>query len=490
MRIVFRVDASTAIGSGHLVRCLTLAETLRKSQVDLHFICRDLPGDANQWLSDQGYAVTRLAPGNDWSQAIDRKASREALTALGHIDWLVVDHYDLDAEWETAMRSHTKRLLVIDDLANRPHDCDLLLDQNFRLDSPPPYGSLAPKARLLLGPRYALLRPEFGQARTARKVHDGHIRRVLVCFGGADPANHTAAALQALQPWRHRLARIDVILGNANPYRAEIETLCATLPQAHLYQPCTNMAELMLAADLAIGAGGTMNWERLCLGLPSLAIAIADNQRPGLNALLEAGYLLGQAEPSSPAEARLASWLAIMFDNPALMRGLAQRGAALVDGQGAERVADCLLAEPLCLRPATLADAELIFAWRNAPSIRAISINAPPLQQAAHAQWLAATLTNPQRSLLIAESAGRPTGVVRFDYAGSTATISVYRDPTSASAGKGLIRAATSWLRENQPNLQQIRAEVLSENRASFHAFLAAGYHHTQNLLEYSLETS
>lgn len=487
-RIAFRVDASATLGAGHVARCATLAGHLRERGAEIRFLCRELPGHFCDWLAGQGYAVTRL-PGGEWTAEADAAASSAALAAEGPLDWLVVDHYGLDARWQRLLRLHARRLMVIDDLADRPHACDLLLDQNFRPGPPLSYATLAPGAQLLLGPRYALLRPEFAVARAKLEARSGSVRHILICFGGADPHNHTAAALAALAPRAATLARIDVVLGAANPHRQSIAALCASLPQARLHCPADDMAGLMAAADLAIGAGGTMNWERACLALPTLAFAIADNQAPGLTALLAAGVLLGQATVTPPDAAAIGAWLDCLLDNPPLLQGLAERSSALVDGRGADRVADLLLPPALSLRPASAADGDRILAWRNHPAVRAVSLDDRPIDTAAHYAWLARTLADPARSLLIAEAAGTPVGVVRFDYAGDTATISVYRAPEAGSAGRGLIRAATAWLRAQSRGIRRIRAEVLPANLPSLAAFRAAGYRDSKNVLEFVLDT-
>lgn len=487
-RIAFRVDASATLGAGHVARCATLAARLRERGAEIRFLCRELPGHFCDWLAGRGYPVTRLPGDAPWTGESDAAACDQALAADGPVDWLVVDHYGLDARWEKALRPRARQFLVIDDLVDRPHACDLLLDQNFRLGSPP-YAPLAPDARLLLGPRHALLRPEFAAARARLETRTGSVQRVLVCFGGADPLNHTAAALAALAPRAAALARIDVVLGAANPHRESIAALCADLPQARLYCPADDMAGLMAVADLAIGAGGTMNWERACLALPTLAFAIADNQEPGLAALLAAGALLGQATVAPPDAAAIGAWLDCLLANPPLLQGLAERSGALVDGRGADRVADLMLPPTLNLRPATAADGDRILAWRNHPAVRAVSLDDRPIDNAAHHAWLARTLADPTRSLLIAEAAGTPVGVVRFDYAGDTATISVYRAPEADGAGRGLIRTATAWLSAQSRGIRRIRAEVLPTNLPSLAAFRAAGYRDSKNVLEFVLDT-
>lgn len=485
--ISFRVDASSHIGYGHVVRCAALAQSLAARGAQIHFVCRELPGHYCDALEGLGFHVHRL-PGQDASLADDIAQSQAALAATGVADWLVVDHYKLDARWEQAMRTAAKRIFVIDDLADRNHDCDLLLDQNFSTASAKRYaGLVAPGTHLLLGPTHALLRPEFAQRRSQRLLRDGAVRRVLVCFGGADPQQHTIAMLNALRPHASRLNRIDVVIGLANPHRAATIAACATLPNATLHCPAQDISELLAASDLAIGAGGSMNWERACLGVPTLAFGIADNQQHGLEALIEAGCVAGVPDMPVADEARIAAWLTCLLDNPALLRGLSTRSATLVDGRGAERVADALLPTAFTFRPATADDSENLLNWRNDPAVRGVSLNSGKIDRASHEAWLQRTLADPQRILLVAESGGKPAGVVRFDLLPPEALISVYRVP-QADAPPGLIRQASGWLHTQHPEIRRIRAEVLTHNTASLAAFRKAAYRDISNTIVIELD--
>jgi RimJ/RimL family protein N-acetyltransferase len=310
---------------------------------------------------------------------------------------------------------------------------------------------------------------------------------VLVCFGGADPQQHTIAMLNALRPHASRLNRIDVVIGLANPHRAATIAACATLPNATLHCPAQDISELLAASDLAIGAGGSMNWERACLGVPTLAFGIADNQQHGLEALIEAGCVAGVPDMPVADEARIAAWLTCLLDNPALLRGLSTRSATLVDGRGAERVADALLPTAFTFRPATADDSENLLNWRNDPAVRGVSLNSGKIDRASHEAWLQRTLADPQRILLVAESGGKPAGVVRFDLLPPEALISVYRVP-QADAPPGLIRQASGWLHTQHPEIRRIRAEVLTHNTASLAAFRKAAYRDISNTIVIELD--
>lgn len=283
MKILVRADASVEIGSGHLMRCLTLADQLRSEGAEVAFICRDLPGGMFDLLHTRGYRYARLpmAEADCVSQQSDARETLEAAVQLfpDGVDWLVVDHYQLDAAWECMLRHYVRKLMVIDDLANRTHDCDLLLDQNYYRDMERRYQGLVPGGCVtLLGPGYVLLRPEFQEARLRLGTRDGSIRRILIFFGGSDPTNRTKCVLEGLLLLNRSDIQIDVVVGTANPNRYAIQELCGHMPNVFYHCQVSNMAELIANADLGIGAGGAAMWERCYLGLPTVTVVLADNQ--------------------------------------------------------------------------------------------------------------------------------------------------------------------------------------------------------------------
>ncbi len=490
-RVAIRVDASTTIGAGHVVRCAALAGQLRAHGADIRFVCREEPGDYCDWLEGHGYTVLRLPTQEDGvPPGIDAAQTCAALSRDGAVDWLVADHYGVDHRWEAAVRAAARRILVIDDLADRSHDCDLLLNQNFSIVYDNPYAALVPTGtKVLLGPRYALLRPEFAMLRSSLRHRDGVVRRIMICFGGADPKNHTGAALQTLRGHTGSIDRVDVVVGPSNPHRERIAALCAGIPNAILHFPASDIASLLEMADLVIGAGGAMTWERACLGVPTVAFGIAGNQRKVLEALIEAGCVLGIPEMQTPNVEKMAAWVSSALANPPLLRGLARRSAALTDGLGAERVADALFPASLVFRRATIDDAELIFRCRNNPSVRGVSLDSREISREAHDAWMGRTLASPARVLLVAEHGGEPQGVVRFDLRPPEATISVYRVPSGSNVRLGLIRQATVWIRGKYPDVRRIVAEVLPDNIASLAAFHAAGYRDGKYVLDTDLDT-
>lgn len=292
MIAVFRVDASTQIGSGHVIRCLTLAQKLKKEkQADVYFVMRLLEGNLIELVKSKGFTVFTLpkAPLNDglkgyakWltaTQIQDAEETNAVISQLPKIDLLVVDSYAIDCEWESMLRPYVKQIMVIDDLANRKHDCDILLDQNFFVNKEERYNGLVPEdCKLYLGPKYALLREEFYITKEHLRKRNGDINNILVFFGGSDLTNETEKAIKAIILLDNPDIQVNVVVGTANKNKEKIEKLCKQYQQFSFYCQVDNMAELMNEADLAIGAGGTTIWELLYLEVPNIVIATAENQ--------------------------------------------------------------------------------------------------------------------------------------------------------------------------------------------------------------------
>jgi UDP-2,4-diacetamido-2,4,6-trideoxy-beta-L-altropyranose hydrolase len=353
MRVAFRADASARIGSGHVMRCLALADELRQRGWETRFLCREQPGHPADLIGRGGHPVSLLPPpdanyapsgeacphaawlGASWETDAAETAARLPVGT----DWLVVDHYALDARWESAVASRVGRVLVIDDLADRAHACDCLLDQN--LQAPGRYEPLVPRAcQILIGPAHALLRPEFHALSRQTPGRDGEVERVLVFFGGGDAGNETGKVLAALATLEAGRLQTDVVVGSANPRKEEIRKRCRDLPGCRFHCPAEDMAGLMARADLALGATGVSTWERACLGLPALAVSVADNQHDIARAADRAGLLrwLGEAGRVDVPAWRRA--IAHALASPATLAAQSRTGMALVDGLGTRRVAD------------------------------------------------------------------------------------------------------------------------------------------------------
>ncbi len=356
MKVLIRTDASVEIGSGHLMRCLTLADELHDKGAEVTFVCREHPGHLFDLIETSSHRLIRLPPPTSstggklahaqWlgvTQEEDAHQTAEALKVVGRLDWLIVDHYALDVEWEIAMRAYAERIMVIDDLADRKHDCDVLLDQNLHGDMESRYeNKVSPRCTKLLGSKYVLLRPEFKEVRGNLKIRDGSVKRIFVFFGGSDPTNETGKALQAIQQLDRTDIAIDVVVGSTNPHQADIASLCAQLREAKLHRQIDNIAELMASADLAIGAGGSTTWERCALSLPTLTISVAENQvsiAEGVDRANAQIYLGAASEVTSEI---IAAQLERLLQQPQELIAMSEAGQRLVDANGSHRIIEAI----------------------------------------------------------------------------------------------------------------------------------------------------
>lgn len=318
MKVVIRADASTIIGSGHVMRCLTLAKQLQKQiGADVVFVMRDLPGNLINLVQQGGFQVlllprveenTELIGYEKWLTVLPEQDAQETLALIqknvGIADRIVVDSYALDYRWESILRLVAQEIMVIDDLADRKHDCDMLLDQNFYINKDSRYNGLVPShCQLLLGPEYALLRDEFYEAKKHLRKRDGQIKNILVFYGGSDLTDETSKAIKAVCALHeeHNEFCVDVITGQSNPHKNTIEALCSQYDFINYYCQIDNMADMMNKADLTLGAGGSTMWERCFLELPAIVTAIADNQVRGCEDCSSVGMIdyLGVAEDVS-----------------------------------------------------------------------------------------------------------------------------------------------------------------------------------------------
>lgn len=337
------------------MRCLTVADALKQRNGETRFVSRHLPEHLKYMLATKGHQLMPLDGSSsesisddlahaNWLGTSQHADVQDSIHALSdHTwDWLIVDHYALDFRWESALRQTAKNILAIDDLADRQHDCDVLLDQNFYADIDTRYiGRVPTHCRLLLGPRYALLRDEFRQLREQIKPRTGQVKRVLVFFGGVDADNYTGCAVEILADLDIEGLHVDVVVGAQYPHREQIESACAKY-QFDCHVQTSRMAELMAAADLAIGAGGSATWERCCLGLPALTVSLADNQTEIAKALdsLGAGKYVGSQETASATVMHKA--ILGLLQNKNKVQVLSEKSYSIVDGLGVDRLCEVL----------------------------------------------------------------------------------------------------------------------------------------------------
>lgn len=389
MIVGFRVDASNVIGTGHVMRCLALAYRLRHAGDTVFFFCRELPGNLCNDLEARGFSVFRLIGdemevttmhGNQCNYAawlgttwqLDALKTYSLLEPLAPLDWLVVDHYAIDACWEKILRPLTKKILVIDDLFDRQHDADILVNQNIVGGFEESYQALLPDyCHQLLGPRYALLQNHYQELRNRTPPRNGKVNRILIYFGGVDAPNLTGRSLEALRAVGQGGLHIDVVLPLAGIHRELVVKLAESMSGVTIHDNLPSLAKLLASADLAIGAGGTTSWERLCLGLPSVIITLADNQVMIAESLQanNLSYWLGHHDEVSIETIGNALHSLLLQDD---IHDWSARCRATVDGKGVDRIYEFMsldVNQKLIARHATIEDESLIDDWGIFPDL-------------------------------------------------------------------------------------------------------------------------
>lgn len=363
MKVAFRADASLQIGAGHVMRCLTLADALAAQGADCLFICREHQGNLIEQIRKKGYRTHVLpvlpsvgasllaikAASDEQSPAhshwlgvtqVEDAAACAAILAEVNPDWLIVDHYALDSRWEIALKPHYRKLMVIDDLADRPHCCQVLLDQTFGRDAGDYQLWVSVGTTLLCGSRYALLRPEFAQLRSysLQRRANPQLRQLLITMGGVDKDDITGQVLEALKTSAlPDDCRITVVMGTASPWLAHICQQAEQMPwPTEVLVGVSNMGQLMGDSDFAIGAAGSTSWERCCLGLPTVMLVLAENQLQIARGLQQVGAVQVLNDPLQIHE--LPDLLSPLLLSTERLSVMSQAAAAIVDGNGVAAV--------------------------------------------------------------------------------------------------------------------------------------------------------
>jgi UDP-2,4-diacetamido-2,4,6-trideoxy-beta-L-altropyranose hydrolase len=356
MRVVFRTDASIQIGTGHVMRCLTLADALKNKGAQITFICRAHAGNLTNHIRSQGHSVRSLPMGagadadlghSAWlgaSQSEDAQACVSILAQL-HPDLLVVDHYALDERWENELAEYSGKLIVFDDLADRPHSCRVLLDQTFGRTTDD-YRCLVPaNCTLLCGASYALLRPEFAALRTysLQRRLQPKLKNLLITMGGVDKDNVTVRVLNVLR--RTPLpadCKITVVLGLTAQGLSDVQQEAQTMPlPTTVLVGVENMAQLMADSDLAIGGAGVTSWERCCVGLPTIVVVLAENQTAVAAGLAKTGAAR-VVELRDNFVRQLSVSMSELSSSVSSLSKMSQAASAIVNGQGLSKVLEVL----------------------------------------------------------------------------------------------------------------------------------------------------
>lgn len=404
MNVLIRADASAQAGAGHIARCIALAEAIYDRGGDALFATRQDATPGHRMLEAAGMPYCELPRGADWQD--DAEATREL---LGGKDWVVVDHYGLDARWQKIVSQDPVGILVIDDLANRQHDCAVLTDAGRPASAWEEYTGFVPtECSFLLGPRYALLRRNFRNSPALKPERERP--NLLIFFGSADGQGLTELALDALGSANllEELS-VHVVLTSTNRRAAAIRQRDGI----QVHEDVANMPALIAGMDIALGAGGVSLWERCSLGVPGLVVGLNENQLPGVQLAETAGAIRSIELSDVRQQNVFANAIRQFVADRGHWQAMASKGRVLVDGRGADRIAAHMGA--LELRLANPGDCELLWQWANDPGVRAMAFNTDPIPFEDHQAWFASKIRSSSSLILLAAQAGAPVGQVRFD---------------------------------------------------------------------------
>lgn len=506
LKIVFRADASLLIGKGHIMRCLTLADEIKTHQddADITFITTPHTGNLDEFIVKQGYKVTSLPPPlanldkNNTATWLGRTQQEDATACQAkltqHYDIIIIDHYAIDIKWHRLIRPYCQNIMVIDDLANRPHDCDILLDQTLsrnKLD----YKKLTPTTcSTLAGESYTLLRKEFYQYRIQAKEKRKKLRNlpnnfhVLVSLGGFDIDNISQLAINALKTLHNSSLTFTatLILSSQSKHLASLKSTVDSLSWLTLELDCATMSEQMLKADIAIGASGATAWERCCLGLPSLSIETASNQKWVSSSLAKRGAIinLGNSQRVKAIDIIDAfNKLLVESSEKNIHMPLYQQSIkssfACIDGEGSKRVYHRVIniikpIDTIVLKPAVENDIDIIFNWQSNANIRRFSRNTKPIEYQEHCQWFKKAISSNKRKIYLIHTQQRIVGMLRLDHIDDLIDeISILVDPNEQ--GKGFALSALKAL-ETLALTKTIEAFVREDNIASHKLFQSAKF--------------
>ena len=500
--LVFRVDSSADIGTGHLMRCLTLAKYLKSQEYKVAFICGQIDVQFSNILSNLAIPVSYIEQfGEDiapletccdpthpqivsqyenWLAVpwdVDAAATVSILERFDH-PTLIVDHYGIDYRWERVVQKSTGKLVVIDDLANRVHDCDILIDASFTR-TVADYSKSNIRDTFLLGPNFAIQNQEFPVIRE-RKIHpaesDKKSLKGLIYFGGCDRDGLTLRAIAVLRECCN--LSFSVIISDLSCGYSDVVEICTMDPRFNQVDFTENMPQFLAAHDFVIGAGGTSCWERATLGLPQILLQVAENQRENCSALVKLGNAI--LVDSQQLDKELPASLDELSHN---FEAMSKSGLQASDGLGIFRIASYLkyaddgnANHQLYLRKATLEDAHLIYDWRTDASVRRRSTNNEIFSFESHLDFLKKRLSDPGCYLYMGVDAksGCEVSCVRLDrqyY--SEYEVSIFVDPNNKNKKYGL---KSLLLINDWHSIHSIKARIESSNCASKKIFYAAGY--------------
>jgi len=495
MQIAFRVDASRAMGLGHIKRCLSFADALRVCGARVVFVTRDLGVDVKSLALAAGFPTLTLpAPIREyqisegekprhsaWAEVDWRSDARDTVAALSSVDpdWLIIDHYSFDARWHLRIAEETgARIVAIDDLADRPLSADILVDHNLDAADGTKYaGLILPSTKMCCGPRVALLSRSYRNAR--KYAFNITARSIGIFMGGVDEHGLSAIVLRACREVAGFVGFLELVVTKSYPNISELQSLAARLPPTRVAIDLPDLAAFFARHDLQIGAGGGAALERAAVGAPSLVLMAAENQR-GVVSALAASETAATLQPDAPlSQKSVGDLVSALIDDGDRRRRLADKSSQLVDGRGAIRAALCVLSRELKVRRAEREDTSMMFEWRNHQRTRSVSRDPASLEPESHARWVETALADSDRCLLVGYVGELSVGVLRFDVLGEhLMEVSLYLDPDlhGLGLGKALLLAGEAHIALVRKGGVRMVATVLGDNLPSQKLFESCGY--------------
>jgi UDP-2,4-diacetamido-2,4,6-trideoxy-beta-L-altropyranose hydrolase len=486
--LIVRVDASAEIGTGHAMRCLALSQGWKDARGRVAFVSAEILPVIGERLEKEGIETIPLEaePGSRADAAKTVAIARERGAA-----WVAVDGYRFNGAYQQTIRAGGSRLLAFDDYGHAgDYFADLVLNQNASA-AESLYEHRMAHSRLLLGPRYVVLQRVFRTRKPRERPPPAEACGILVTMGGVDSKNATLWVLRGLEQAGIKEAQVRLLASRSNPHLTAIEAAAKASPlEVCVEHDPPDMAEIMAWADLAIAAAGTTSLELAYLGVPSLLVAVADNQRAVAQGLDRAGAARSLGRYEDLTEEKLAKAVRDLAESPTARAEMSARARALVDGQGVLRVVTEMKAQLIDLRPVRLEDARTLFDWANDREVRSVSFRPDTIPWEEHLSWLAAKRNDPTcRFYLGSDHGGVPLGQIRFDASGEEAEVSVSLDARFRGLGYGsaLILAGSRRVFADS-RVRRLYAYVKEDNEPSVRAFLKAGYGHPEHVTVHGIK--